>query len=55
MGEWESASEPMVAKESKVIENVDIKLQIEQSSFFNHEIAKHASGKGYARTVSELF
>ena len=55
IGEWESASEPMVAKEPKVIRDVDINLEIGQSWFFNHEIPKPKSGEGYVRTVSEPF
>ena len=55
IGEWESASEPMVAKEPKVIRDVDINLEIGRSWFFNHEILKPKSGEGYVRTASEPF
>ena len=45
----------MVAKGPKVIEDVDIKIEMGRSWFFNHEIPKNASGKGYVRTASEPF
>jgi hypothetical protein len=38
-----------------MIEDVDLKLEIGRSWFFNHEIPIHVSGMGYVRTVPDPF
>ena len=50
---WESESEPLMAKEPRVLEDVDVELEIGEGWFFNQAVPRHCSGKGYVRVMSE--
>ena len=53
--DWESESVPLAAREPQVIEDVDVRLEAGTKWFFNQDLPRHSSGRGYVRVFSTPF
>ena len=50
---WESASEPLMAKDPRVIKDTNVEIKMGEEWFFNQAVPRHPSGRGYVRVMAE--
>jgi hypothetical protein len=50
---WESASEPLLTKDPRVIKDTNVEIKMGEEWFFNQAVPRHPSGRGYVRVMAE--